>query len=76
MADDARTIIVESLSGEMCGACRAYKEHEGYADNILAALAVAGFSIISVPPGKAIMWADLDSRGASTSMRTDKEVGS
>lgn len=62
---EARDVIVESLSNEMCGACRAYKEHEGYADNILSALSAAGFSIIQVPPGKAIMWADLDVGGVS-----------
>ena len=63
---DARDVIIESLSGEMCGACNAYKEHEGYADNILAALSAAGLSIIRVPPGKAIMWADLDVGGVGT----------
>lgn len=63
---DARSIIIESLSSEMCGSCNAYKEHEGYTDRILAALEAAGFSIIQVPPGKAIMWADLDVGGVST----------
>lgn len=71
---DARGIIIESLSNEMCGACRAYSEHEGYTDRILEALAAAGFSIIQVPPGKAIMWADLDVGGVST--RTPEAPGS
>jgi hypothetical protein len=70
---DARDIIIESLSGEMCGACRAYKEHEGYTDRILEALATAGFSLIQVPPGKAIMWADLDTGSAASSVSLNSQ---
>jgi hypothetical protein len=63
---DARSVIIESLSNEMCGACRAYKEHEGYADHILAALATAGFEIAKASQLEEAVSLLVDSRSIAT----------
>lgn len=63
---DARDIIIESLSNEMCGSCRAYREHEGYADNILTALAAAGLEIAKASQLEEAVSLLVDSRSIAT----------